>query len=246
MIWSLPQCRTPELMDDPDIAERDHVEALDALATINAVSRTASQIAAAVQWMSPSLATPLVVIDVACGGGDVTCDLARRLCRITPSACSPARVIGLDRSGRAIDRARRVAAARGIDASFEVRDVLADGLPECDVAVSSLFLHHLDDAAARRLMRAMAEAARRGIVVSDLVRSRVGLALAVVGTTFLSRSRVARVDGPLSVRAARTPDECRELCRSAGLHGAVVTRVWPERLMIRWRKDGPRFGEGAA
>jgi hypothetical protein len=106
--------------------------------------------------------------------------------------------------------------------------------------VSSLFLHHLDDPAACRLLRSMAAAARVGVVVSDLVRSRIGLGLAVVGTTLLSSSRVARVDGPLSVRAARTPFEYRRLCDAAGLDAATIHRVWPERVMIRWRRPTSR------
>lgn len=99
-------------------------------------------------------------------------------------------------------RSRAAADRAGVGAAFEVADVLAAGCPPCDVAVSSLFLHHLDDEAACGLLRSMAESARLGIVVSDLVRSRIGLGLAVVGTTLLSTSRVARVDGPLSVKAA--------------------------------------------
>ena len=127
----------------------------------------------------------------------------------------------------------------GADVAFAVRDVVADGCPACDVAVSSLFLHHLDDPDALRVLEALAAAARIGVVVSDLLRSRAGLVLAMVGTTVLSRSRVARVDGPLSVRAARTLSEYRDLFDHAGLHGAVIRRAWPERAVITWRREPP-------
>lgn len=235
MPWSLPLSRAAELMDDPEIAEADHLHALSALARINLVSRTAAQLTKAVGELLDGSPCPgdCTVVDVACGGGDVTLDLARRL--RCPAGGGP-RVLGVDVSPRAIERARAVAGHRGSDAAFEPRDVLADGCPPCDVAVSSLFLHHLDDAAACRLLRSMATAVRVGIVVSDLVRSRIGLGLAVVGTTLLSSSRVARVDGPLSVRAARTPAEYRRLCDAAGLDAATIRRVWPERVMIRWRR----------
>jgi hypothetical protein len=81
--------------------------------------------------------------------------------------------------------------------------------------------------------------------VSDLVRSRIGLLLARVGTTILARSRVARIDGPLSVCAARTPAEYRALLDSAGLTGATVRRVWPERVVIVWRVPPGGKGERA-
>lgn len=236
MSWSLPQSREPELMDDPGIAEPEHLHALSALARINVVSRTAARLAASVHDLldGRSSAADVTVVDVACGGGDVTLDLARRLGR--SRAAGGVRVLGVDVSPRAVARSQAVAARRASSAAFEVRDVLTEGCPPCDVAVSSLFLHHLDDPAASRLLQSMAAAARVGVVVSDLVRSRIGLGLAVVGTALLSTSRIARVDGPLSVHAARTPGEYRRLCDDAGLDTASIRRVWPERVMIRWRR----------
>jgi hypothetical protein len=86
------------------------------------------------------------------------------------------------------------------------------------------------------VLASLARAARIGIVASDLLRNATGLTLAVVGTAVLSRSRVARVDGPLSVRAARTPREYRTLLDRAGLHGATIRWAWPERAIIVWTR----------
>lgn len=240
MPWSLPHSREPELMDDPGIAAADHLAALGALARINAISGTAARLAAGIRSLLPRTAgsRPLLVVDLACGGGDVTVALARRLAR----SGVPARVVGLDASPRALERARALATGDG-SVAFEVRDLLAEGCPECDVAVSSLFLHHLADDDARALLAGMARAARLGLVVSDLVRSRLGLGLALAGTRLLSSSRVARVDGPLSVRAARTPGEYRALAAAAGLGTARVRRVWPERVILSWRRATAAEGE---
>jgi SAM-dependent methyltransferase len=182
-----------------------------------------------------------MVVDVACGGGDVTIALARRLAR---SLAGPRpQVVGIDVSPRAIERAAALAGDRGSPAVFAVRDVLQAGLPPCDVAVSSLFLHHLDDAAAVTLLGRMATAARLGVVISDLIRSRIGLVLAVLGTSVLASSRVARIDGPLSVRAARTIPEYHGLLARAGMADATVRRTWPERVLIAWRRDPAVAGE---
>jgi 2-polyprenyl-3-methyl-5-hydroxy-6-metoxy-1,4-benzoquinol methylase len=239
-LWSIPPSRQPELMDD-------HVSALRALARINALSWTAAgiarSIAALVAGDRAADRGPLAVVDVACGGGDVTIDLAARLTTLARSGTlGPPRVTGMDISPRAVEHARELASRRGVDVAFEVRDAAA-GCPPCDVAVSSLFLHHLDDDAAVRLLRSMAASVRLGIVVSDLVRSRRGLALAVLGTRLLCSSRVARVDGPLSVRAARTPAEYRALCAAAGLGTARIRRVWPERVIIAWSRAAAGGGD---
>ncbi len=235
-LWSLPLSREPELMDDPALPTADHMAALGALATINAVSRTAAQVARAVRAIAPR-GEGLAIVDVACGGGDVTTGLERRLSRMNSRGRT--QVVGIDISPRAVERSQALAASRGSPATFAVCDVLRDGCPACDIAVSSLFLHHLDDAEAVSLLRHMATAARVGVVISDLIRSRIGLALAVLGTTVLCSSRVARVDGPMSVRAARTVTEYRALLDRAGLSAATIRRTWPERAVITWRRpDG--------
>lgn len=256
-VWSLPPSREPELMDDPRLSEAEHVVALRALARINSLSWTAGQLATAIvarmdaagrvndhgrhgersNAERPNAGRPdrLRVVDVACGGGDVTVALAARLRRVaTARGWSAPEVIGIDRSELAVERARKLAASRGVEARFLIADVTETMCPPCDIAVSSLFLHHLDDEVATRLLSSLATTARSGIVISDLVRSRLGLALAVLGTTLLSSSRVARVDGPRSVRAARTPAEYHALCSAAGMTGATVRRTWPERVLVEW------------
>lgn len=246
-MWQVQPDRRSELMDDPALPADDHFAALEALATINAVSLTSGQLARAVGTLSRTalpVDRPLEIVDVACGGGDITISLAQRLGRQVGRGAHAARgrqvrVLGIDLSERAVQRARAAAAGAkvspGATVEFAVRDVVAESLPPCDVAVSSLFLHHLDDATAAAVLRSMANAARLGGVVSDLLRSRTGLLLAIVGTTFLARSRVARVDGPLSVRAARTLPEYRLLAQQAGLPQAIAQRAWPERVLLQWR-----------
>jgi len=242
-LLSLEHMRQAELMDDPGLPEAEHLHALDALATINAMSRTAAQIAAAAAAVIPGDEPgPVQVVDLACGGGDVTLTCGRRLA----GSLGGREIVmtGVDFSRRGLDRAAaRIAAARTAVAgmplrfTFMARDIVASGCLPCDVAISSLFLHHLDDEPAVRVLRSMAENCRMGFVVSDLIRSQLGLALALLGTSVLSRSRVARVDGPLSVRAARTPEEYRRLLAAAGLATATIRRTWPERVLITWRRE---------
>jgi 2-polyprenyl-3-methyl-5-hydroxy-6-metoxy-1,4-benzoquinol methylase len=224
-------------MDDPSLPRADHLCALDALSTINFFSRTSSQLAAAVARLaaasgrSAKAGDRLKVVDVACGGGDVTVEVARRLARRGFSVD----MLGIDKSSLAIARARRraysLARARVV---FEQADVLACDTRPCDIAISSLFLHHLEDETVCGLLQSLASATRIGIVISDLVRSRTGLLFAIFGTCVLSRSHVARVDGPVSVRAARTPQEYRELLVRAGICNATVRGAWPSRVCIEW------------
>ncbi len=174
---------------------------------------------------------PLRILDVACGGGDIVIDVARR----AQAAAVPLEVHGCDVSSVALDHARSEAERRGVPADFFARDVLAEGLPGgYDLVCSSLFHHHLANEDAVKLLRAMADAGR-AVLVQDLLRGTMGYVLAWSALRLLSRSDVARVDGPRAVRAAFSLLEVRTMAVEAGLAAAVIRRGWPERFVLRWR-----------
>ncbi len=95
-------------------------------------------------------------------------------------------------------------------------------------------MHHLDETEAVTVLRRMAETARHLVLVQDLVRSPVGLALAHFGTRLLSNSAVVHADGPRSVEGAFTLEEVRDLAHRAGMGGATVAWRWPWRLLLTW------------
>ena len=225
----------PELMDQPQLDPLEHALALLGLARVNWFSRSD-----AILW--PTLRSfaleqkgdPLRVLDVACGGGDVTCALAKRARRAGLNVM----LAGCDLSDTALSVARKQAASSGETIEFFQHDVLSAPLPaRFDVVICSLFLHHLDEAEAVAVLRSMSQAARRAVLVNDLVRSRSGYLLAVLGTRLLSRSRIVHIDGPLSVAGAFTPQEALQLSEQAGLNGATVSRHWPQRFLLTWSRS---------
>jgi SAM-dependent methyltransferase len=228
--------RERELMDAPCLDPTQHVQALRALARVNRVSGVAARVWKDVLHLSRERGVcrrgdPLRLLDVACGGGDVMLDLAGR----ARSADVPLEVHGCDVSPVALEYARGEAARLGLAVNFIERDVLSEGLPGgYDLVCSSLFHHHLSRADVVDLLRGMA-AAGDSVLVQDLLRSAAGYVLAWSGLRLLSRSKVARVDGPLSVRAAFGLPEVRSMAEEAGLAGAVIRRGWPERFILRWR-----------
>jgi SAM-dependent methyltransferase len=153
-----------------------------------------------------------LVVDVGGGRGD----LARRLVRWARRRGRRLRVIVIDRAPA--------------DPGPDVLRVCADAtaLPirpgAADVVVTSLTLHHLEPAAAVRCLAEMRAAARRGIVVNDLLRSRLTLGLVWLATRLFCRHRFSRADGPLSVRRAYSPRELAALARRAGVGGLRIRR----------------------
>ena len=112
-------------------------------------------------------------------------------------------------------------------------DALRDPLPEgYDVLTCSLFVHHLSSEDAARLLARMKRAAKRAVIVQDLLRSRGALRLTWLATHALSRNRLILEDGTASVAAAFTLEEARDLARRAGFRPSSVTRHWPYRWVL--------------
>lgn len=84
-----------------------------------------------------------------------------------------------------------------------------------DIVSCSLFAHHLEPAQLARYGEEACRVARRAILINDLIRHPLHLALVYAGFP-LMRSHISRVDGVASVRRAYEPGEIREiLCSTA-------------------------------
>jgi len=171
----------------------------------------------------------VAVLDV--GGG--TGAFAARVARWARRAGRRARVVVVERDAATLALARRVSAAYP-----EVVLIRADAtaLPfrpgVFDVVTSGLLLHHLEPDDAVAGLREMVAVARGGVVVNDLLRTRLAWVLVWLATRLWARHRFSRHDGPLSVRRAYSPDELRVLAEKAGVHGLAIRRhPWLGRLV---------------
>jgi 2-polyprenyl-3-methyl-5-hydroxy-6-metoxy-1,4-benzoquinol methylase len=224
------RCRQPEIIDRDDLAPQLRSAALRGLERINLWSGSTGIVWRPLRALGCS---SLRILDVATGAGDVPIRLWHRARR----AGLAWTIDGCDVSADAVEHARKGAAQRGAEVSFFPCDVLTEALPEqYDAVMTSLFLHHLDEDQAIELLRRMARAARRLVLVNDLHRTTTGYTLAYVGTRLLSRSPVVHADGPRSVEGAFTIAEVQQLASRAGLAGAVVARRWPCRYLLSWQK----------
>lgn len=221
----------PELMDDPALSADEHREALRGLNRINRALWTDHGLFREAVRLSgiehPSL------LDLGTGGGSFLQHAARRSRRSSGGA--PLR-LGLDVSPRALGWAREWC---GDGVNWVASDARRLPLAErsVDVVVCSLFLHHFGRADLTNILAEGARVARVGLVAGDLTRSRLAFGLTWLATRVTSRSRVFRVDGPLSVRAALRPEELSQCAHEAGLDGARVRRAFPFRMVLTWRKQ---------
>ncbi len=228
--------RIDELMDDPALDAKAHDHALAGLARLNAWSGSRRLLwngIAAHARDARARGGTLTVIDVASGSGDGPIEMAERARR----EGLPIRWILCDFSAHALGVAAARARDRRLGIETVVADVVARPLPIAgDVVTCSLFIHHCERDAAVAAMRHMRDAARVAVGITDLDRTRAGLALAWLGSRALSRSHVVHFDATASVRGAFSRVEAEELAREAGLDGAEVARAFPERWRLWWRR----------
>ena len=109
-------------------------------------------------YLLPHLRSGIDLLDVGCGPGTITVDLARRV--------TPGRVVGIDSAADAIDAARSAADEAGVTVELAVGDVYALDHPDAsfDVVHAHQVLQHVGDPV--RALREMRRACRPGGVVA--------------------------------------------------------------------------------
>jgi 2-polyprenyl-3-methyl-5-hydroxy-6-metoxy-1,4-benzoquinol methylase len=207
-----------EFLDRPGVPSAELAESLADIGRLNGLGPTRTLLTHVAPFLERFVAErhrrPFRVLDVGTGGADVPVALVRwareRGARVS--------VVAVDVQPEVLACASPAAQRLG-----EVRLVAADALrlptrpAGVDLALCSLTLHHLPEPAVVALLRLMAEVARLGFVVSDLRRSRGAWLAAWLATRLISRNRITRHDGPLSVRRAYTRRELAALSAKAGL-----------------------------
>lgn len=206
----------PELLDgplpDPDVL-RDN---LRDLGRVNRWLGGAALSARAVDHLVPDPG-PVELLDVGTGAGDIPLALLARAER----GGRELRITGIDTRPEIV----RVAVQRDprLTADHRLTVRVADGrsLPypdrSFDIVHASLLTHHLAPDEVVALLAEMRRVARVGIVVNDLLRSRLGWVGAWLLTRLATRNRYTRHDAPLSVRRAFTASELEALVAGAGL-----------------------------
>ncbi|HTW32125.1 MAG TPA: methyltransferase domain-containing protein [Candidatus Sulfotelmatobacter sp.] len=169
------------------------------------------------------------LLEVAAGFGEVPRAAARQLARKGIRLD----ITDLDRSPSHLRRGHRALAADALALPF--RDA------SFDLVSSSLFAHHLEPAELARFADEALRVSRCAVLINDLVRHPVHLALVYAGFP-LMRSYVSRVDGVASVRRAYTLEEMREMV-SDGEHPArriEMSRHYLFRMgVIIWKHRAP-------
>ncbi len=182
---------------------------------------------------------PLRILDVGSGGGDTLCQIRRwaairRLpVHLTGVDLNPhSAVLARETEARTRSRSPRL---RGAPITWITADALSLTAPEPpDLILSSLFMHHLEDAEIVRVLRWQHATAALGWFVNDLARSPGAARLFTLLGTLLRWHPYCLYDGPVSLRRSFRPADWHTLLAQAGIATATLIPSRPARLCLEY------------
>jgi SAM-dependent methyltransferase len=230
--------RGTEILDDP---HADAALALRSLRDIALANRLFGGRRAVLQELDcilrvlPPGATPLTLLDVGTGLGDIPAAAAR----LAAGRGHPLRTVGVERTraltAAASPRCAQAVTADGLHLPFADRSI--------DVVTCSQVLHHFDGEEAHRLLQECTRVARVAVIIGELRRSWLAAGGLWLSSFLLGFHAVSRHDGVVSVFRGYTRGELRDLVLQATACPSGVRQRAGFRLTAVW---SPRAPEGRA
>jgi len=225
----------PELMDlgPSHYTHEEYVDCLEKLGVIGKILGGNRATRKAFAQLSPA---PTSILDVGCGNGSNTLEIAR----LYPHA----RVVGIDIAPEAIIAAKSYKTAYETkhniklpNLSFELRTnpTLSEPAKGFDVVTATLLCHHLNDHELVDFFKAAHSIARQAVIINDLHRHPLAYALFWLVSP-LFNNRLIRYDGLLSIKRSFTRKELISYLEVAGIapDAYSITWYWAFRWIIRF------------
>jgi SAM-dependent methyltransferase len=219
-----------EYLDDPELAPAIAERSLHDVALANKLFGGTRAVLAEVQPVCVEARreglTHLSLLDVGTGLADIPVSIGR-LARKFGIAITP---VGLEAS-RALARVahKRIETAIAGDGR-----ALPFADSSVDIVTCSQVLHHFTDADAQRLLGECSRVARRVVIVGELRRSWMAMALLWLVSFPLRFHPISRHDGMASIRRGFTARELEQVVRTAGVPHPRTHRRLGWRVTAAW------------
>ena len=202
--WIPDRRDAPELMDAPGLPEDEVAAAYRVLRRVNRQLGNLGSMRREVARMLREEGVcdrpgTLSVLDLGSGSGDIPRDLAD----VLNARVGGTTVVAVDRDPTAVTLARR--AGLTVVRGDALRLPFADA--SFDLVTAVKFAHHFAGAALARLLGEMARVAGRRVIVLDIRRHWLAYYGFTLWSRVLTRNRLVRHDGPLSVLRGFTAGE---------------------------------------
>lgn len=216
-----------ELMDADDLPADTYAAVVQDLATVNTVTLARRPTLAFLDRIIARKKTPLKILDVGFGDGDMLRTIARWAKRRNVMVT----LVGVDLNPNSAPAAQaRTPADMAIEwRTGDYADLVGDGW---DIVLSSLVAHHMTHDQLVGFLRFMNREARAGWFLNDLHRHGFAWLGFPVLATLARWHPIVRHDGQLSIARSYRPAEWCPLLTEADIKDARVFRAFPFRLCV--------------
>lgn len=214
-----------ELMDDPEVNEKDLNTALSDISrvnrllggnhiTIHAVLDQIKKKGSSKEW---------VIMDLGCGDGE----MLRQLAHVFRKKRIKVRLIGIDNNDKCLSQARKMSTSYE-EIMFYNKNImnLTEDNFGCDIIICTLTLHHFKDEEIKKVLKKSMELVSETVIINDIHRNKLSYYLFKVFSYFFIRGYIAKNDGLVSIK--------RGFKRKELIHFAKELQLTNYRLDWKW------------
>jgi len=174
-------------------------------------------------------ASPLSLVDVGCGGGD----MLRLIHRWSKKRKQDLVLSGVD-VNPFIATYAQLHTPPEMNIRYDAVDIFSESFAsrQYDLLTGTLFFHHFSAAQLVHFFRQAKRQIRVGMVINDIHRHWFAYHSIKWLTRMFSRSSMVKVDGPLSVLRAFTRRELEQILEEAGIKNYKIRWMWAFRWQV--------------
>ena len=203
-----------EKLDDLSLQGEPLYKALQSLAWINRWFGNHRSVIKAMHSVYLKQESPLRIVELGCGGGDLIFAVAQSLQRHKIEYS----ITGIDGNPNSLAYAQKKCAPFS-EINFIQADILSDAfnMQPCDILISSHFIYHFPEEKLARFLKTNISSVSTAIIFSELERNRLALRLFKFSSFLLPISKLAKEDGLLAIQRSFTKKEWVSILQQAGI-----------------------------
>lgn len=219
-----------ELMDIPDISEKDLKDALYDISKSNKMLGGNKITFKAIENLIKEnpLKKEWTIVDVGCGDGE----MLRLIAHYFKNHTVNFRLIGIDLSPQSIAMGKELSKEYP-EITLVEKDILtidSEAL-DCDILICTLTLHHFSNDEILTFMEQFVKLSQVAVVINDLQRSKIAYQLFRLFSRIFIKSHVAKNDGLVSIASGFRKQELKTFAQQLELKHSEITWKWAFRYL---------------